>query len=283
MVGTAGEASLWSERLLLLATALGWQFLWFVLPLAAFALVFHTIEVVVQRRLVRRFGWKAALWTGWIGTPIHEISHVLMCWVFGHQVEAVALFEPDSREGRLGYVRHSYHLGSWWQEAGNFFIGVAPLFGGATSLFLITWAMYPGLVEAFFQMPATDGGVQEPVETAWLTSMAGVWQSFATTTNILSLRFWLYVYLVLCISMHTAPSASDYRGGFKGAWILLAIWLSANILCAAVGLSLADSLPLVQPVWQLLVSLLALASLVAGLAAGGVYVVTLAWDQLRRV
>ena len=119
----------WSSRVGQVVMSLGRQLLWVVLPLVLFAAMFHLIEAVVQRRLVERFGWKAALWTGWIGTPIHETSHAILCWVFGHQIDAIALFEPDSREGRLGYVRHSYQRGDWWQEAGNLFIGLAPLAG----------------------------------------------------------------------------------------------------------------------------------------------------------
>lgn len=275
-------AEFWTERLQLLVQSVGLQLVWIIAPLAAFALLFHGIEVIVQRRLIQRFGWNAALWTGWIGTPIHEASHVVMCWLFGHEIESVALFAPDMQEGRLGYVRHTYHRGSWWQESGNFFIGIAPLIGGATVLLLVTWAMYPQLVEAFLTMSRNQ---ENSATLDWNTVQSvgpTAWNLLITTFSLGSLKFWLYLYLVLCITLHAAPSASDYHGGLKGGAILLGVWLSLNVVHATFGLSVSDWFPIFQPLWLLLLALLGLAAIVSGLVGALVYFVTLGWDQLRR-
>jgi hypothetical protein len=276
------SGEIWIERLGLLAYSLGVQGVWVILPLVIFAILFHWIEVVVQRRLIQRFGWQAALWTGWIGTPIHEASHVVMCWVFGHELESVALFSPDIREGRLGYVRHTYHRGSWWQETGNFFIGIAPLFGGATVLLLVTWAMYPQLVQTFLDLSTEHHRVLEldgEMLGGLVQSTTGL---LAATFDPLGLKFWLYFYLVLCITLHAAPSSSDYRGGVKGGLILLVVWLSLNFAHAIFGLSILDWFPVFQQLWVLLMLLLALAAVQAATIAGAVYLVTLVWDQVRR-
>jgi hypothetical protein len=273
-------ADVWTERLSLLLHSLGLQVLWVFLPLALFAGLFHFIEVVVQRRLIQRFGWQAALWTGWIGTPIHEASHVVMCWLFGHEIESVALFAPDMREGRLGYVRHTYHRGSWWQEAGNLFIGIAPLFGGAVVLLLVTWALYPQLVQAFLTLPADRFA---DLDGSKIGDMAvSATNLLVATFHPLSLKFWLYLYLVLCITLHAAPSSSDYRGALKGGGILFVAWLAINIAHAILGLSVLDWVPVFESLWALLLVLLALAAVVALSVAGMIYVVTLVWDQLRR-
>jgi len=271
------------ERSIELVSGLQLQFVWVFLPLAGFALLFHGIEVLVQRRLVQRLGWRAALWTGWIGTPIHEASHVVACWLFGHELEAVALFEPDSQDGRLGYVRHSYQRGNWWQETGNFFIGIAPLLGGATALLLVTWAMYPQLFHAFFAMTAELE--TQPTALSW--SRIGppaqeAWGILTQPANLVSPRLWLYLYLVLCITLHAAPSASDYRGGWKGGLILAGMWLLLNVLHVGFGLSSWDWVPVVAPLWKLLLTLLALTAVLASLVAGGIYLATLGWDQVRR-
>jgi len=230
--------------------------------------------------LIQRFGWQAALWTGWIGTPIHEASHVVMCWLFGHEIESVALFAPDMREGRLGYVRHTYHRGSWWQEAGNLFIGIAPLFGGAVVLLLVTWALYPQLVQAFLTLPADRFA---DLDGAKIGDMAvSATNLLVATFHPLSLKFWLYLYLVLCITLHAAPSSSDYRGALKGGGILFVAWLAINIAHAVFGLSVLDWFPVFESLWALLLVLLALAAVVALSVAGMIYVVTLVWDQFRR-
>ncbi|MBL8853597.1 MAG: hypothetical protein JNK57_06465, partial [Planctomycetaceae bacterium] len=52
-------AEFWTERLQLLVQSVGLQLVWIIAPLAAFALLFHGIEVIVQRRLIQRFGWNA--------------------------------------------------------------------------------------------------------------------------------------------------------------------------------------------------------------------------------
>lgn len=269
-------------------TGLWQQIVWVLLPLIGFALVFHWIEVVVQKRLVQRFGWRAALWTGWIGTPIHEASHVLLCWVFGHEIEAVALFEPDEREGRLGYVRHSYHRHSWWQEAGNWFIGIAPLMGGATVLLLVTWALYPQIIAAIGAVPAVTASAAHGTAApqSWDLSLLTWAQSLSSaalsTFDPLSLRFWLYLYLVLCITLHMAPSASDYRGGLKGGLLLLVAWLTLNLTHALFGLSATAWFPLLEPLWTVLLTLMGLATGLALLTAALVYLATWAWDQWAR-
>ena len=102
-----------------------------IAPLAVFAMVIHWLERVIQSRLSQRFGWKSVLWTGWLGTPIHELSHAAMCILFRHKIVEIALFEPDKEAGRLGYVRHSSHRNDFYAQLGNVFIGLAPLMGGS--------------------------------------------------------------------------------------------------------------------------------------------------------
>jgi len=282
-VPTALLADAWVTRLEAFGVGLWQQIVWILLPLIAFALVFHWIEVVVQRRLVQRFGWRAALWTGWIGTPIHEASHVVLCWVFGHEIEAVALFEPDEKEGRLGYVRHSYHRHSWWQETGNWFIGIAPLLGGSLVLLLVTWGLYPQWLSALSDAPIFT---TPPPETTWADQAVEfaqrLWSTATASVDLLSLRFWLYLYLVLCVTLHMAPSASDYRGGIKGGLLLLVAWLALSLAHALFGLSLSAWFPLLQPLWSVLLTLMGLATVLALVTATLVYLATWGWDQWAR-
>lgn len=302
---TIGTLYLWIAPIAAADPSIAWQLLqslfrqilWIGLPLILFAVIFHVIEGVVQRRLVERFGWKAALWTGWIGTPIHESSHALGCWVFGHQIDAMALFEPDSREGRLGYVRHSYQRGDWWQEAGNFFIGLAPLAGGTLALLLVTSLMYPDLVQHFWQASQAIGSANsetgDPAEmpltatgklTLWglVQSTGYAFGQLVAWDNVMTFRFWLFLYLSLCITSHMAPSASDYHGAWKGALLLLAAWLIINLLHGLLGLPVEAWGRMLTPLWQLVFAMLMLSVTLGLIVSSITFLFTVLWDQVLR-
>ena len=211
-------------------------------PFVAFALIIHWFERITQQRLAERFGWRSVMWTGWLGTPIHELSHAAMCVLFRHRVDDIALFEPDRESGRLGYVKHSFRRGNWFEEIGNLFIGIAPLIGGSIALAALLWLFYPNAAAA-----AVDGsckplarltvGAGDIIARTWevASQIAGEILSFQ---NLWTARFWIFIYLVLCVGSHMAPSWSDYRGASRGVWLAGGLLLDVTLLMAAVGVNL---------------------------------------------
>ena len=196
-------------------------------PLIAFAFVVHFLERTIQIRLAERFGWGSVLWTGWLGTPVHELSHAAMCLIFRHRIDAISLFEPDLESGRLGYVKHSWRKGNWFEELGNLFIAVAPLIGGSAVLLTLLRLFYP----AVFLLPSTD-----PLSTSSLPStfLINAFKILFRVESILNFKFWVFVYLVLCVGSHMAPSRSDYRGATRGA-VLFAIGIVLVVCLMAVA------------------------------------------------
>ena len=151
-----GFASIVTDALAMIATLLA--------PFVAFALVIHWFERITQQRLAERFGWRSVMWTGWLGTPIHELSHAAMCVLFRHRVDDIALFEPDRESGRLGYVKHSFRRGNWFEEIGNLFIGIAPLIGGSIALAaLLMLILRVGMIPTLALMAAAGALVQAMV------------------------------------------------------------------------------------------------------------------------
>ena len=214
--------------------ATGFQLLWVFGPLVLCGVVLHLVERTTTRMLTRSFGWRALLVTGWIGTPIHELSHAALCPLFRHRVRKIALFRPDPRAGVLGYVEHSYDPRSPWATIGNAFIGVAPLFGGALALYALTWALVPGApLEDLTRMRvvalADTNGILER-GLASLEIAGAVLLAVLQPANLVTWQFWLFAYLVVCIGAHMAPSRQDLEGAAKGLLLMLGMLVVANLV-----------------------------------------------------
>ncbi len=250
------------ESLSLLALVVG--------PLILFTWLIHILEGLTQRRLASRFGWHSVMWTGWLGTPVHELSHALMCVVFRHQIIDMALFKPDRVNRRLGYVVHSYERGNWYQEIGNFFIGIAPLLGGTAALLLLLLLFYPDTGQQSLFQTNPDLPFWNRVAEALSGLFAGLFQAH----NLLTIRLWLFLYLVVCVGSHMGPSGDDYRGALIGGLLVVGLLVLASMLVSLMG---PDSADLTQtygdwlvPVVTVLLGVL----LLCGLATALVYLIT---------
>ena len=272
-------------------------------PFVVFALIIHWLERVSQRRLAERFGWRSVLWTGWLGTPIHELSHVFMCRVFGHSVDEIALFEPDEKSGRLGYVRHSFKAGDLYPEVGNLFIGIAPLFAGSIVLAILLWMFYPDAVSAAFESTKVgvsasasddlmseidllgdtlESGTQPGLEQAGQSEsfqqfakvVTSVSSKILAIENLTSVRFWVFIYLVLCVGSHMAPSRSDYDGTSRGVFIFGGIPFAGVFLLVLLGVDSKQMVELMVTTMGPLFAVLGLAVLLVGMSTAIVYLFT---------
>lgn len=273
-----------------------------ITPFVLFTLIIHRLERFTQHRLAARFGWKSILWTGWLGTPIHELSHVAMCLVFRHRIDDVALFEPDLESGRLGYVRHSFTKSNWFERVGNVFIGLAPLAGGAVTLAALLMMFYPAAVDSAIAQQKVELTQQtfpvQPVDSYPIadarpnpspsmaasvtkffdaTAMAtqSLFQQIFRAENFPTKRFWCFLYLTLCVGSHMAPSRSDYAGARHGALLFAAILGGAVLLVSILGF---DSIDVSLAVMNFLTPILAvmmLAIILCVVAAVIVYLLTM--------
>lgn len=249
-------------------------------PLAVFGVVFRTLGYLVDSRLMSRFGWNSILVTAWLGTPIHEISHAIMCVIFGHNINEIALFKPDKKAMRLGYVKHSYNPRNPWQVGGQFFIGLAPLMVGSAALYGILWLFYSDAALAPLQFLATPADIETRgfyiADIPQRTLMA--MRIVASPENLLTFRFWLFLYLVLCIGGHMSPSASDLQHTHWGALAMLVLVVVMNLVAAAVGAEptwlLAPAAVVIIPLYTVLSICLAMFAIVALL----VVTATMIWD-----
>ena len=95
-------------------------------------------------------GYRGMLGFAWPGVIVHEGSHYALCHAFLHKVISVRFFETNPVSGSFGYVEHSYNPHNFYHQLGNFFIGMAPLFGGTLAIyFLVNYFLSSGLTNPF--------------------------------------------------------------------------------------------------------------------------------------
>jgi len=161
-------------------------------------------------------GWKGIFWTGWLGTPIHELSHIIFAKVFFHKINRVALFQPDFATGELGWVDHSYSEKSFYQNIGNFFIALGPMIFGSIILVILLIFLVPNGLEIFNEFSFS--------QLSFVIFCQSIWQILVklfNLANISSWHFWLFLYTSFCIATHMSPSKQDRRGMWQGLLFII--------------------------------------------------------------
>ena len=77
------------------------------------------LESLTRMYWSRAFGRKGFLLTAWIGVPIHELGHAIMCVLFRHKIVTTQFFPTDTSQGALGYVQHQYNQKVYINELGT--------------------------------------------------------------------------------------------------------------------------------------------------------------------
>ncbi len=186
--------------------------------------VLSKLQTAISRQYARTIGWAGILWTAWIGTPIHELGHVVLATIFRHRIHRISLFQPNPNTGNLGSVEHSFNPKSLYQRIGNFFIGAAPLLFGTlflTALLLILVPQGKEILEPF-----APGASLE----AFFVGLVRTFQLLFSVENLRAWHFWLFLYISFCIASHVAPSKEDRRGMWGGFfWIILLLFVLNTI------------------------------------------------------
>lgn len=207
-------------------------------PAAVASVALHLLERRTTRGLMSIAGRGAVLATGWLGVPVHEVSHAAMCVVFRHRIDRIVLFHPDPKSGTLGYVAHAWDRRSPWQVVGTFFVGIAPLLGGAAVILGLLELLLPGTLRLpDLTAPAGTGDAAGwgALGTAAGRSVEHTTRAIFTPANLGSWRLWLFLYATLCIGSHISPSPQDLRGSLWGALAFLAACAVAGAAAVAVG------------------------------------------------
>ena len=216
---------------LIIKTSLDTLYLTGMIILVGFILGFlreHSIE-----NFQKSFGWKAVAITAIIGVPIHEISHAIFCFLFGHKITKVVLIQKRDENGVLGYVKHAYNPNSVYQQIGNFFIGTAPIFGGISSIIALMYTIIPKTYNEFITISINNLHITKINYAALngiLNSYIDLIKIIFSIKNFTNPYFILFLFLAICISSHISLSSADIKGASKGLFIIFLIILGLNAL-----------------------------------------------------
>jgi len=205
-----------------------------------------------------RFAPQIVNYSGIIGTPVHELSHAAMCFVFGHKIKQIKLFGINKRNGTLGFVKHSFNPRNLRHRIGNFFIGIAPVVTGSCVVLLLLRLFLPAVftqVAALLQDTA-QGSLAFETFTQIGTAILSIFKLIFATGNFENWKLWVFVFLAATIAIHMELSTADIKGGWDGFLFLAGAFLLVDVV-----------LFFVRPEW--------LATFTNAMMQGGLYLISL--------
>ncbi|MBE0636932.1 MAG: hypothetical protein IH598_00255 [Bacteroidales bacterium] len=155
--------------------------------------------------------------TAWIGAPVHELGHALFCLLFGHKITKINLFTPNSKDGTLGLVEHSYNKKNLYHRIGSFFIGAGPIIFGALVILALLQFLLPGGKEIISLLQKDSYAIHqaEAGVVAYLKMIFdGLWTvsvSMFNAENIGNWQFWVFLFLTMSIAAHMELSPADLK------------------------------------------------------------------------
>lgn len=221
-------------------------------------------------KIVGDNGTKILLITGAVGTPIHELSHALMCLIFGHKIVEMKLYQPNAEDGTLGYVNHSFNKRNLYHQIGNFFIGVAPILCGSGVLLGLMYLLVPDVYSEvmaelqFIGLLSTDF-LDASTYAGYLDLFWEIITDIFDFTNSGNIFWWIFLILSLMISSHMELSVADIKGGLMGFLYLAGVLLVADIILYFISLSALESVTAAMTSFSLsIASFLAISGIFSG-------------------
>lgn len=196
-------------------------------------LILGVFERVSNNLMQRSLGRKGIFITAWLGTPIHEIGHAVMCVIFNHNITRIKLLDTKSENGVLGYVEHRYNPSSIYQSIGNLFIGLGPIFSGIGALIASMYFLVPRSFKVF-KVFVLEGINNDKIDMNLVVSLfkaSGVLiKSIFSMSNLSSINFWIFIAAAVCISSHIALSKADINGAKNGFIVLFILTFVINFV-----------------------------------------------------
>ena len=166
--------------------------------------------------------------TSIIGTPVHELGHAFMCVIFGHKIQEVCLWCPNSGDGTLGYVEHSYNRRNIYQRLGNMFIGMVSIFSGLLFTFLVMLICFTETFDAHVISVFTDGYEISSFSDFFSGGFAIIGDMLRDPTRIVIVKIIGFI-LIMCTCLHINLSPADIKGSLSSLPVYLVITLLLTV------------------------------------------------------
>lgn len=218
-------------------------------PGLALGLLLHLLSSYTRVRACALFGNR--LWMllfGLPGTVVHEAGHAVFCPVFGHKIKRIKWFDLKARDGRLGYVEHSYQPGNIWHQTGNFFIGIGPILLGSLVIYIAAWLLLlPEVARSLHDYARFEGVPLAPGEWGHLAQTVGgsVLETLRLAFSPASLgrwQTWLFFYLAFAVGSSITLSPPDIQVAGHGFVALVLLLLIFNFATFWLGDSTAPAI-----------------------------------------
>lgn len=209
-----------------------------------FGFILYLLGRFTRNTFVNSVGYKADMfWTGWIGTPVHELGHAIFCVLFGHQITEMRLFKPDPRSGSLGYVNHSYNSRNLYHKIGNLFIGVGPIILGALVIYAAMYYLAPNrqIIKQIMNTPGVALNDMATLKAQFFVLLQAGEQTvklLLSGINPKSYMFWIFLYLSISIAAHMELSIDDLKGMWSGLLTLLVLLFVVNLAASLMSFNI---------------------------------------------
>ena len=188
------------------------------------AVLLQLVTLSLRRRWYEVLGERSWITLAVPGTVVHETGHALFCLLFRHRILEMKLFAP-APDGTMGMVNHSWDSRSFYQRAGNFFIGTGPIITGSCVIALLTVVLMP---EVWEELDFPELYSFSDLWAALLSLLCRMVRTFCSAQVWSKWQTWVWVISTLLIGSHVTLSREDLKNAAAGIWLIPAAVLIFN-------------------------------------------------------
>lgn len=228
----------------------------------------------------KRTGRTFWLLTSFLGTPVHEGGHALMCLLFAHRIEKIRLI-PTRAGGAM--VEHSYDRRNVYATFGNLWIGLGPMLSGLSIILLILHLVWPETMKGYHELARTLLADGAPIDAL----ADGIWACLQGLLIEDTRAVWVRILAAVALfslALHVRLSGADVRGMLSGLPIFAVLGALVALVVTLLGEAAVSTwgLWLIRAAWLLallfsLILMLGCVQLVLAALLRLVYTVASVW------